>query len=271
MAALHPMFTAEPIGMGVYIHCHGECHPETIRKVPPGVIVMKKNFSRCGIISPGTLKYRDSSETPEVIVEELTRSFSPAFTPDRCGATNWHGQIKEKPGFAITKSGREVDLRDFTCEEFNTHEGNKTDYFVYKIYTADEMTHCILFSVGGITIDLLRAGIEEILSVYRIGSDPRDPRHTQIQEVIGYLISNISYRNQVASETAYLSITTDFIFHLAKLIELVHGINVIRILDESCNEGIREQPIAIDGKLAGFGGKRKSRQKNKRRKSKKHH
>jgi hypothetical protein len=56
----------------------------------------------------------------------------------------------------------------------------------------------------------------------------------------------------------------------------MYGVKVARILDESCNTGLKGQPVFKDDKKdgykekVGYGGKRKSRQKNrKKRKSKK--
>jgi hypothetical protein len=252
----------ETLGIGVFIFCHGKCSPRIVRRIPSGIKIMKKNVSKCGVPSPIiTYIYRPKSQTPHVIVDELTRSFSPAFETEECQANAW----KWATDGVLKKGGVEVPLTSLTCEEFNTTPENTTEHFVYKTYVGNERGHVVLVSFGGRTIDLLRCTMQNILETFG-GPSPTHPRYAEIMTILDYINENIGRRGQIEGKSI---ISTDFVFNMAKYLNFMYGVNIVRILDESCNNGIPSQPHYPDGRPVGYGGKKSKKQKRKRRKSKK--
>lgn len=260
-------------GIGVFFRCHGLLHKHIERRIPPQLKIMKKNISECGTSSPFTTRYRLPTETPEVIVEQLTSSFAPAFTQERCRTTPWVGRDPSNPGIIKgvvegTKTPESVHIDSLTCEEFNTNSENFTTHFILKIYMVTGPTHRALFSFGGVTIDLFTvSGIEEILARFNILQiDPSHPNYEKIKKVVDYINSNIEFREK-SRAVGIPTITTDFIFNLSLLLHFMYGVVAVRILDESCNGG-RTGLKDIGGVVVGFGGKRKSRRKHKRKSKK---
>jgi len=257
------MSADETLGIGVFIFCHGKCSSKFVRRIPNGIKIMKKNVSKCGVSSPIiTHIYRHKSQTPNVIVDELTRSFSPAFETEECQANAW----KWATDGVLKKGGVEVPLTSLTCEEFNTTPENTTGHFVYKTYLGNERGHVVLLSYGGRTIDLLRCSMQNILETFG-GPSPTHPRYSEIMTILDYIKENIGRRGQIAGKSI---ISTDFVFNMSKYLNFLYGVKVVRILDESCNNGIACQPNdPTTGRPIGYGGKKSKKQKRKRRKSKK--
>jgi hypothetical protein len=257
---LEAMGAYDTIGIGVFIFCHGKCTSK-IRRIPSGIKIMKKNVYKCGVYSP-IITFRHKSQTPEIIADELTRSFSPAFKPEECQANAWDSITD---GVLKNKKGVEVPLSALTCEEFNTTRENTTDHFVYKIYVGKNSSHRVVLSYDGRTIDLLRCSMQNILDIFGRPS-PRHPKYSEIMTIIEYIEQNIGRRGQIAGKSI---ISTDFIFNMAKYLNLMHDVNIVRILDESCNDGISSQPRYPNGRPVGYGGKKSKKRKRKHRKSKK--
>jgi hypothetical protein len=269
----HAMAADDDIGVGVFIMCHGKTHPE-VRRIPEGINVMKKNVSLCGVPAPTIYSsYRFKGQTAEVIAEELTRSFALAFSAEECMANEWRC-AREGILYGTPAPGRppiKVPLCLFACEEFNTTPENKVSHFVYKSYLADKDYHCVLVTFGGKRINLLTCTMEELTDTFGMPMEQHENAQ-EIMEILHYIQDNISTRELGPRHI----ISTDLIFNVLKYLNLMYGVKVARILDESCNTGLKGQPVFKDDKKdgykekVGYGGKRKSRQKNrKKRKSKK--
>ena len=256
------MSADDTLGIGVFIFSHGKCSNKYLRRLPDGIKVMKKNVALCGVPSPIlTYIYRPKSQTPHVIADELTRSFSLAFEKEECQANAWTWATNG----VLKKGGVEVPLTSLACEEFNTTPANTTEHFVYKMYLGNEKAHVVLVSFGGKTIDLLRCSMQNILETFG-GPSPTHPRYAEIMTILDYINENIGRRGQHEGKSM---ISTDFIFNMIKFLNFMYGVKVARILDESCNTGISGQPHYEDGRPIGYGGKKSKKHKRKRRKSKK--
>jgi len=206
----------------------------------------------------------------------LTKSFAPAFTQERCRTTPWVGLDPANTGIIRgvvqgTNTDKSVHIDSFTCEEFNTNSKNFTTHYILKFYIATAPDQCALFSYGGNTIDLFTVScIEEILYIFHIDTSPSHPNHEKIMKTIRNIRIIIEFREKTRSMYGTPTITTEFIFNLSVLLNLLYGVVVVRILDESCNGG-RLGLSEKDGVIVGFGGKRKKSRKRKKRKSKKYH
>lgn len=254
----------ENIGIGVFITCHGICVKNKFRRIPSILKVMKKNLTQCGINTAHPTRYKD--ETPQVIVERLTESFTNAFTFEECQLNDWPRKEGDVPRY----KGEPVDFTKYTCDEFNTNPSNTTTQFVLKKYISANPEEGVLFSFGGITIDLMTVvSTEEIIHIFGINNlDPTHPNHKKINIVLKYIYQNIRIRNEYFARIKKNVISTDFIFNLSILLNYMYGVKIVRILDESCNSGISCQPIDETGRPIGYGGKKsKKHKKYKRRKT----
>ena len=245
-------------GIGIFIDCHGLITQEIPRPIPEGIIFMKKNLTGCGDVSyPPT---RHPYITQKIIVERLQHSLDIAFSAEECAFYPW--DEKDRDGDPIRKE-------TFTCPEFNTTSENQVKSFLYKTYDIKDLPGGGIFvAYENVIVNLFTVDFKNFIRNFKIpypGLSPR-PNPTilmKIQEIID--ISN-KIKGYIAFRDHHTYITSDFIIDTVFLLHLVHGVKIVRCLDESCNT--TTGPILKTSDI-GHGGKKSKRRKRKHRKSKK--
>jgi len=252
--------SALPGSIGMYIYCHGGLsHPHIHTIIPEGLVFMKKNSTGCGDVAYEL--QRTTGITNNDIARRLQRSFDIAFSAEECAHYPFHEEYA---------NADQIDRAKFTCPEYNTTSTNQVKGFLYKeFYITDFPRGGIFVAYNDVIVNLFTINFEEFIRAFNIpypGLSPRPDPPLSIEKVVEIVKLSNSIKAFIAFRNEHEFITNDFVIGIAYLLHMVHGVRIVRCLDESCNDGIGSLKKPDD---LGHGGKSRKQKKRKKRKSKK--